>query len=213
MRLKRQVQLVLTAAVVFAAASGSALAQQPAPVPTDPSNPRNQQPIMPSLLDMGSGTDQGNIGPFVTLDDKQFARTMAERCMMQVKLNELAQGKSESASVKQFSRDMNDSCTKMSAILNRASLRLEIKLPRDLDVKRKGAIDRIAALSGPAFDQAYLHEVMRLQNKALTVTQREAANGGVTGLRNWAGMMIPALQEQLRMAKQNLAADSVVSKK
>jgi putative membrane protein len=225
MVLKRQIRCLLTAAAVLAAADGSAFAQQagfppagfpqqPPPAPNDPSNPRNyQQTITPSLMDMGSGVDQGNTGPFVTFDDRQFAQIMAERCTMQLQMDRLATQQSDNEAVKQLSQDLTNSCTRIAKILNRVAARLDFKLPAEIDAKRKARLDRMATLTGAEFDRAYLSQAIRLQNRALTITEREADKGGVTGLRNWAGTTIPLLQSQLEAAKHAIAASSAVSQK
>ena len=71
----------------------------------------------------------------------------------------------------------------------------------------------MAALPGAEFERAWLNQVIRLQDRALTITEREAERGGVTGLRNWADTMTPVLESQLRAAKRNLAAASVLSQR
>jgi predicted outer membrane protein len=60
--------------------------------------------------------------------------------------------------------------------MQNAAVYLKISLPTEPDAKRKADLDRICALSGGAFDKAYLSEVVHLQNEALTVTQYEAGN-------------------------------------
>jgi putative membrane protein len=114
--------------------------------------------------------------------------------------------------VRNLGQRMVDDYTKWSNGIHRASARLNIPLPEDLDAKRKARVGKVKALSGPEFDQAYLKEMVHLQNKALTITQYEATNAGVTMFRNWAGKMMPTIQEQLRVAKQCLNP-TVVSRK
>jgi predicted outer membrane protein len=222
MVLKRQIRFLFMAGTMLAAANGSAFAQQagfpqagfpqqPPPAPNDPTNPRNyQQTITPSLVDMGSGIDQGNTGPFVTLDDRQFAQIMTERTM-QSQMDRFATLHSDSEAVQQLSRDLANSCMRIEKILNRVVARLDLKLPGGIDAKRKARLDRMATLTGAEFDRAYLIQTIRLQNRALTITEREADKGGVAGLRIWAGMTIPVLQSQLEAARHTLAASSMVS--
>ena len=225
MVLKRQIRCLLTAAAMWSAAHGSAFdqqagfppagfPQQPPPAPNDPTNPRNyQQTITPSLVDMGSGVDQGSTGPFVTFDDKQFAQIMSERCTMQLQMDRLATQQSDNEAVKQLSQDLTNSCARIAKILNRVAARLDIKLPGEIEAKRKAKLDHMATLTGAEFDRTYLSQTIRLQNRALTITEREADTGGVTGLRNWAGTTTPVLQSQLEAAKHALAAGSAVGQK
>jgi hypothetical protein len=223
MVLKRQIRFLLTAAVMLTTANGSAFAQQagfppagfpqqPPPAPNDPSNPRNYQyTITPSLMDMGSGIDQGNTGPFVTLDDRQFARIVAENCTTQLQMDRLAAQKSDSEAVKQLSQDLTNSCTRFAKVLNRGAARLDLKLPDEIDAKRKARLDSDSHAHRSGVRPGVPYSSIRLQNRVLTITDREADKGSVTGLRNWAGTMIPLLQSQLEAAKHTLAARSALS--
>jgi putative membrane protein len=164
-------------------------------------------------MDMGFGTDQGNIGPFVTMSDRQFATGIASRVLIEIPLSRAAIDKGSTEAVRQLGRRMVDDYERWSENINRASRWLAISLPAELDAKQREKVDRITALSGPAFDEAYLKEMVHLQNRALTVAHYEAANAGVTGFRTWAGVMIPTVQEELRLAKQELHGESLVSRK
>jgi putative membrane protein len=163
---------------------------------------------------MGFGTDEGNIGPFVTMTDKQYAQTMATRGIMEIQLGQAALEKSERADVKAVARRMIDDYLKWNAGMEKAAAKLGISLPRELESKQRAEVDRVCALSGPAFDQAYLREVIHLQQKALTMSHHEAADAGVAGFRHWAGIVIPTLQDQVHTAQRTLEAGTVeISKK
>ena len=183
----------------------------------DPYNPqmqREQKPATtPSLADMGFGSDQGNVGPFVTIPDKQFAQVTAVRALMEVKLGRKALESADRADVKTVAQHMIDDYTQWGDGIQKAAAYLKIPVPAELDPKRRAEVDKICALSGVAFDKAYLSEVVHLQNKALTVTQYEAANAGVTGFRHWAGVMVPKLQDEIRIAKRSLSGEELVSSK
>jgi len=197
---------VLTAAII-AAATGYA---QTIP---DQNDPTRQSTITPTLLNMGSGFDYGNTGPFVTMTDRQFLERMTLRGLMEVELSRIAAEKAETPAVRQLALRMTDEYTRWSATAGRVSGRLGLRVPSELDSKRKAAVAKIAALSGPEFERAYLNEMVRLQNRALTMTHLELTNSGIGGLKNWAGKLEPLIQEQLAQAKKNLAETAVVSKK
>jgi predicted outer membrane protein len=184
--------------------------RDPPPAVTNSGSWANAQP---SVIDMGFGTDQGNIGPFVTIPDKQFAEITASRALMQIQLGRKALDTTESADVKAVARQMIADYTKWGAGMRKAAAYLKIDLPAELDEKDQAVVDKICALSGPEFDEAYLHEVVHLANKALTVTQYEAANAGVTGFRHWSGVMIPKIQDDIRMAHRALEGEAFVSKR
>jgi len=180
----------------------------------NPQTQREPKPaVTPSLADLGFGTDQGNVGPFVTIPDKQFAQVTAVRALMEVQLGRRAIETSDRSDVKAVAQHMIDDYTQWGEGMQKAAAYLKIPLPAELDAKRKGEVDKICALSGVAFDKAYLSEVVHLQNKALTVTQYEAANAGVTGFRHWAGVMVPKLQDEIKMARHSLSGEALVSSK
>src|SRR5271163_3065700 len=96
MRSSRQfLPLIATAVLAVTGAS----AQQP----SDPYNPQTRRnPAQNGSMDadatlalMGTGTDQGNIGPFVTMGDKQYAQAMAARGIMEIRLGQLALDKTK----------------------------------------------------------------------------------------------------------------------
>jgi putative membrane protein len=169
--------------------------------------------LPPSLADMGFGSDQGNTGPFVTISDKQFAQMTALRALMEVQLGRKALETSDRSDVKSVAQHMIDDYTQWGEGIQKAAAYLKISLPPEPDAKRKAEVDRICSLSGAEFDKAYLAEVIHLQNKALTVTQYEAANAGVTGFRHWAGVMAPKLQDEIKLARRSLSGDTLVTRK
>jgi predicted outer membrane protein len=211
MALIRNTQIIIAAAAILTVSGAYAQTNY------DQYNPQMQReakpPVAPSLADMGFGTDQGNVGPFVTISDKQFAQVTAVRALMEVQLGRKALETSDRPDVKTVAQHMIDDYTQWGEGMQKAAAYLKIPLPAELDPKRKAEVDKICALSGVAFDKAYLSEVVHLQNKALTVTQYEAANAGVTGFRHWAGVMVPRLQDEIRIAKRSLSGEELVSSK
>lgn len=179
---------------------------------TNPNNTIDNNIIAPTLMDLGAGTDQGNVGHFVTMSDKQFAQMLVTRSMMEIELGKMAAERGGSQPVKQIGQRMVDDYTQWSAGMVRAARGLGIKLPTQLDAKQRATVDRIGALSGPEFDSAYLKEVVSLQSKALTMAEHEAANAGVTGFRHFAGVSVPVIQEQIKEAKAAMTG-SVASKR
>jgi len=209
----------LMVSLSFAAAM-SVVTQINAQTAKDPYNPQTQHTgavpaVEPSLEDMGFGTDQGNIGPFVTNTDKQYAQAMAARGMMEIRLGQAALDKSEREDVKKVAKRMIADYLGWDEGMAKAAKRVSITLPTELDEKQKAEVDKVCALSGPAFDEAYLKEVIRLQTKALTMSHHEASDAsGVSGFRHWAGIVIPNIQDEIHLAQTTLQASAaVVSKK
>jgi putative membrane protein len=210
MNISRVPSFLIAGLIVIGAANA-----QTAPDPYNPQTRRSTapQPAEPTLADMGFGTDQGNIGPFVSNTDKQYAQAMAERGMMEVRLGEVAIEKSGREDVKKIAHRMVTDYLNWNDGMAKAAKKLSIELPTELDAKDKAEVDRICALSGPAFDEAYLKAVVRLQSKALSMSHHEASDAAVSGFRHWAGVVIPNLQEQVHTAQVALKANQTVASK
>ena len=208
MRCNSHVRLTIAAAVLLAALGATAVAQtnDPATMPNQNQRPNGgHNVVVPSLADMGSGTGEGNVGVFPTLTDKEFANLTAVRAMMEIELGSNAADKGSTPEVKALGQRMAKDYLEWSTGIRKASARLGIALPDGLDAKHKAEVSRILALSGRAFDHAYLIEMVRLQNEAITVTQHEASSAGISGFRHWSGVTVPIMQDQLELAKHTLA--------
>lgn len=185
----------------------------------DPYNPQTRRiavmntTVDPTLADMGSGTDQGNIGPFVTMTDKQYAQGIAARGMLEIRLGQVALDKTKRDDVKVVARRMIQDYLSWNDGMAKAARKLNITLPTELDSKQKSTLERISALNGEAFDQAYLKEVVHLQQKALTMSHLEANEAGVGGFRHWAGITISNIQDQIQMAQGVLDSHTIISRK
>lgn len=160
--------------------------------------------VEPTLVDMGFGTDEGNVGPFVNMTDKQYAQGIAMRGMMEIRLGQAALEKSDRADVKAVAHRLISDYLAWNEGIDKAGKKLGIAMPADLDAKAKASVDRISALTGPEFDRAYLKEVIHLQTKALTMSHQEASEAAVSGFRHWAGVTIPRIQEQVSLAQKAL---------
>ena len=177
----------------------------------DPYNPQTRRMAAtgnnanaPSLEDLGFGSDQGNMGPFVTMTDKQYAKAMALRGMMEIRLGQAALDKTSRDDVKAVARKLVDDYLKWEDGMSKAAAKLGIPLPTDIDGKEKAEVDRICGFNGSEFDRAYLKEVVQLQQRALTMSHHEADNAAVSGFRHWAGVVVPEIQGQVAMAQAAL---------
>ncbi len=240
MRVKQQARSIAVGAALLAGIGGNAVAQQNVTGVNDQSSLQHQRltgtsdmtgsttgiingrvsnpntngnDITPSLMDFGFGTDMANQGPFVTMSDKQFARGLASRGKIAIELGRIATERAMSPDVKQLGQRMVDDYTNWTGGMNRASAALGIKLPSDLDPKQRATVKSIEGLSGTEFDAAYLKEMIALDNRALTIAQYEATNAGVSGFRHWSGVMVPHIQDHLKLARQGMAGNAVVSRK
>ena len=149
------------------APSGGGQMQQPSQSPgaNSPSMQQQQQ-------EMGGATAM-NAGPAM---DKAFVKKALEGNMAEVQMGQLALQKSSDDQVKQFAQRMVDDHGKMLDQLKPAAQAMGVKVP---DGPSKGAMknmDKMKGLSGDAFDQAYIKDMVKDHKKDSSEFKQEAQN-------------------------------------
>jgi len=137
----------------------------------------------------------------LTPGDSTFATKAAQGGMAEVKLGELAKEKASSQAVRDFGQKMIDDHTKANDELKGIAGRKSITLSTSLDSKDQATYDRLSKLSGPAFDRAYMRDMVSDHRTDVNEFKREANSGTDTELKSFAAKTVPTLEEHLRMAE------------
>jgi putative membrane protein len=124
----------------------------------------------------------------------------------QVQLGELTLQKSNNDQVKQFARKMIDDHTKMNEQMRPVAQQLGVEIPTEVSKKEKSLMSKMQALSGTAYDQAYIKEMVKDHKQDLSDYHMEALNGHVKDAATQGSKII---SEHLQMAQQ-LAKDQNV---
>jgi putative membrane protein len=106
------------------------------------------------------------------------------------------------ADVKQFAQRMVDDHTKASEELKGWASQKNVTLPTEVAPDHKATHDRLAKLSGAAFDKAYMTAMVADHNKAVAAFTRASKTAKDADLKAWAGKTLPTLQEHQKMAKE-----------
>jgi putative membrane protein len=138
-------------------------------------------------------------------DDKKFVKNAAEGGMAEVQLGQLAAQKATNPDVKAFAQKMVDDHTTLQNNLTPVAQRLGVTPPAKLDKKDKAEYDRLSALSGEAFDKAYVQAMVADHKKDLHDFKDEASNTSDTQLRAAAKQGAQVIEQHYQMA-QKLAA-------
>jgi putative membrane protein len=149
------------------APSGGGMQQQQPSQPTGANSPSMQQ-----QQEMGSANGM-NAGPAM---DKAFVKKALEGNVAEVQMGQLALQKSSDDQVKQFAQRMVDDHGKMLDQLKPAAQAMGVKVP---DGPSKGAMknmDKMKGLSGDAFDQAYIKDMVKDHKKDSSEFKQEAQN-------------------------------------
>jgi putative membrane protein len=76
-----------------------------------------------------------------------------------------------------------------------------LSLSTELDSKHRQLRDKLAKLSGNAFDRAYMSEMVNDHKHDVAEFKKQAERGKDPDLKSWASQKLPTLQEHLRMAQ------------
>lgn len=159
------------------------------------------KPAKPSPGTPAGSTAQAGAGA-VAAADKAFVTKAAQGSMAEVEMGKLAADKAESADVKQFGRRMADDHGKASDELKSWASKNDVTLPSAPAAKHKAEHDRLAKLSGAAFDRAYMAMMVADHNKDVAEFQRAAKTTKNAELKAWVEKTLPTLQEHQKMARE-----------
>jgi putative membrane protein len=192
---------------LFLFGAGGAIAQQPgggggqSPAGGGGQSPTGQQsPTRQSNPDMSNPAGQTQTMP-QKVDDKKFAKNAAIGGMTEVELGKLAVQKGSSDAVKQFGQKMIDDHTKANDQLKQIASKEGIDIPQSLSSKQQSHVDKLAKLSGPAFDKAYMKDAVKDHEKDVSEFQSEAQYGSDPNIKLFASNTLPTLQQHLAAAK------------
>jgi putative membrane protein len=169
--------------------------------PTTPSTFPGQSPspsATGSNAPIGTGAPE-NFPP--KIDDRQFARDAAIAGLSNVELGKLAAEKASSEDVRQFGKHLLDDQTKTNDRLKQVVNQQNISIPDALDSKHQSLIDKVAKLSGPEFDKAFLKQQLKEQEAQVRDFSDEAQRGTDPKVKTFAAGALPNLQQQLDAAK------------
>ncbi|HEY7211799.1 MAG TPA: DUF4142 domain-containing protein [Bryobacteraceae bacterium] len=183
------------AATLSGQAPGSSTPQQQ-PMP-------QQRPSSPDMNNPSGNPGINNPDTMTTrrVDDKKFLKDAALGGMAEVELGKLAAEKGASDGVKQFGQKMVDDHSKANDQLKEVAAKTQIEVPSSLDSKHQKTLDKLAKLSGPEFDKAYIKDMVKDHREDVSDFQAEAQNGTNPNIRQFAASTLPTLKEHLNMAE------------
>jgi putative membrane protein len=133
--------------------------------------------------------------------DLSFVLDAAKGGMAEVELGKLATEKAASDEVKKFGQRMVDDHSKANDELKSLAQSKSITLPTAVDAKDKATHDRLAKLSGAAFDRAYMQHMVADHRKDVNEFKKESASGKDSDVKAWASKTLPTLEEHLKLAQ------------
>jgi putative membrane protein len=159
-------------------------------------------PTKPPGSSEQAGGSSSTAGGQVAAADKTFAEHAAQGSMAEVAMGKLAAQNASSSDVKQFGQRMVDDHGKANTELMSWASKKNVTLPTDVDAKHKSEQARLAKLSGPEFDRAYMAMMVADHNKDVAEFQRAPKTVKDPDLKAWAAKTLPTLQEHQKTAQE-----------
>jgi putative membrane protein len=197
----------LTAVAQQPGGAGASSQQQTMPNQPGSNQSESNQPGSagnPATADMPSTEPQSQ-----PVADQAFVRDTMEGNDAQVAMSQLAQQKSSSEDVKQFSGKMVQIHTELNDQLKPAAKQLGVDEPKGPSKKGKQEIEKLEALSGPDFDTEYLQAMARQQRHDLKEFKDEADAGQNPNVQMAAKQDAPILTEHYQVLEKLAATHNV----
>ena len=135
--------------------------------------------------------------------DQKMVKDMAMANLAEIEAGRMAQTKSQNEQVKNFAQQMINDHTKALGEVQQLAQAKGVALPTELDRTHKRRADRLASLSGDAFDRAYMSQSGVADHKKthglLRQAQTRAKDPDVKAL---AARTMPIVDQHLNSAQQ-----------
>ena len=142
--------------------------------------------------------------------DRMFVSKAMQGSMAEVQLGQLTLQKSNNEQVKQFAQRMIDDHTKLNDQMKPVAQQLGVTVPNQVSKKDQKTMAKLQALSGSAYDQAYIKDMVKDHKQDLSDFQMEASSGQDQTVKDAATQGSQVIAQHLQMAQQ-LAKDQNVT--
>jgi putative membrane protein len=161
---------------------------------------------IPSATQAGSSTASGSGamgGPAMSRADQKMVKDMAMANLAEVEAGRMAHGKTQNEQVRNFAQQMIDDHTKALGDVQQLAQAKGVLLPTELDRAHKRMVERMAALSGDAFDRAYMQQAgVESHKKVHGLLQKAQSRAKDPELKALAARTMPIVDQHLSSAQQ-----------
>src|SRR5664280_3541989 len=134
----------------------------------------------------------------LSMADTNFILAAAQGGMTEVKLGELASTSGVRDNVKSFGQMMVKDHTAINDDLKALAAQKGVTLPDSLDAKHQGMVDKMAALTGSEFDDAYIAAMIKDHQMDAKEFTAESAATKDADLKSFVDKSIPVVTEHLK---------------
>jgi putative membrane protein len=145
----------------------------------------------------------GAVSAATTFTTQGFVTAAATSDMYEVQAAKIAQQKATRPAVKQFAaRMIHDHTASTEKLKKLLAGGVTATPPADLDERRKGLINDLAAASPADFDKTYMDQQVAAHEEAVTLFKGFQDKGDSVPLKSFASSLLPTIQAHLDMAKK-----------
>jgi len=137
----------------------------------------------------------------VSNTDRQFMITAARADMTEAHEGQMAENQATQADVKTFAKTLVDDHTSAYAELSELAAKLNVTIPKGIDVAKNQTIVQLVHAKGARFDSQFARDEVAAHKSAIAVFKREAAHGQDTDVKAYAAKMVPVLEKHLHAAE------------
>jgi putative membrane protein len=184
--------------------SGSGMGSSPSQQQPPPGQGQPGQPGSPTSPGMGNDQAPGSAAQSSPQNyaDQSFLRKTLEDSVAQVQMGQLAAQKSSSDDVKQFGQKMAQIHEQLNNQIEPVAKQLGVDQPKNPSKKDKQEIQKMQALSGPDFDQAFLTAMLKDQQTDVKGFKDEEKSAQDPTIQKLAQLDEPVLSQHLEILEQ-----------
>jgi ubiquinol-cytochrome c reductase cytochrome b subunit len=144
-----------------------------------------------------------NVPIKIVISETERARVcaIAQDGMTEIKLGELAASKGDSAEVRSFGTKMVTEHRQVGDELKAAAAAAKVTLPVDMNEQQQTMFAELSKLSGKAFDDKYMSEIVEAHKNAVAAIGEESKEGSGE-LKAWAEQTLVTIKRHHHLAKQ-----------
>jgi putative membrane protein len=182
------------AALSTATDQNGTLDKTPTKTPSGPSTDPNKTT---TALNEQSGASENKNNSSLVKSDQKFIQDAAQGGMTEVQLGRIAEEKGASADVKQFGSRMVSDHSRADGELQSLAQQKGVSVPKALDHKHQAMVDHFRKLSGPAFDRAYVHNMVKDHREDAAEFQKAAASANDPDVKAFASKTLGVIKSHL----------------
>jgi putative membrane protein len=131
-----------------------------------------------------------------TGSDRQFLEKMVPLNEFEIRLGQMAATRGGTPEIRDKGKKMSGNHLQLGGRLGTLAARMGVKPPTEPTAEQKASLDKLASLSGAAFDSAFVHEVDDAHAQARAILENEVQNGSHPELKSLAKENLAKLQPQ-----------------